>query len=154
MHVLHYFGFRSNFFDSNQGIGKCNSGVNFINVKRAHFLYECLFSSYILALNELSYKKFARLTLMKLTAGEFYTSRFHIPFCTVRYICEVLILVHGKICRNCTTTHCRWKIFLVKEFLILFKTVKSLWYYCLEVKFIWHYLSQEMLHFFTRNVFN
>jgi hypothetical protein len=45
------------------------SGVNFINVKRAHFSYERLFSSYVLALNELSYEKFARLTLMKLTAG-------------------------------------------------------------------------------------
>ena len=43
-------------------------GVNFINVKRAHFSYERLFSSYVLALNELSYEKFARLTLMKLTA--------------------------------------------------------------------------------------
>jgi len=42
-------------------------GVNFIDVKRAHFSYERLFSSYVLALNELSYKKFARLTLMKLT---------------------------------------------------------------------------------------
>jgi len=44
-------------------------GVNFINVKRAHFLYESLFSSYVLALNELSYEKFARLRLMKLTVG-------------------------------------------------------------------------------------
>jgi len=46
-----------------------NSGVNFINIKCAHFLYERLFSSYVLALNKLSYKKIARLTLMKLTAG-------------------------------------------------------------------------------------
>jgi len=45
------------------------AGVNFFNVKRARFLYECLFSSYFLALNELLYKKFARLTLMKLTAA-------------------------------------------------------------------------------------
>jgi hypothetical protein len=44
-------------------------GVNFIDVKRAHFSYKRLFSSYILALNELSYKKFVGLTLMKLTEG-------------------------------------------------------------------------------------
>ncbi len=44
------------------------SGVNFINIKRAHFLYERLFSSYVLALKEFSDKKFPRLTLMKLTA--------------------------------------------------------------------------------------
>ncbi len=46
------------------------AGVNFINVKRVHFSYERLFSSYILALNKLSYEKFARLTLMKLTASD------------------------------------------------------------------------------------
>jgi len=45
------------------------SGVNFINVLRTHFSYEHLFSSYVLALNELSYEKFASLMLMKLTAG-------------------------------------------------------------------------------------
>ena len=33
--------------------------VNFINVKRARFSYKRLFSSYVLALNKLSYKKFA-----------------------------------------------------------------------------------------------
>jgi len=44
-------------------------GVKFINVKRAHFSYKRLFSSYVLTLNKLSYKKFARLTLMKLTVG-------------------------------------------------------------------------------------
>jgi len=44
-------------------------GVNFINVKRANFTYECRFSSYILALSKNSYEKFARLTLMKLTAA-------------------------------------------------------------------------------------
>jgi hypothetical protein len=42
-------------------------GVNSINIKLAHFLYERLFSGYVLALNKLSYEKFARLTLMKLT---------------------------------------------------------------------------------------
>jgi len=47
-------------------------GVNVINVKRAHFLYKRLFSSYGLALNKLSYEKFTRLTLMKLTAGVFF----------------------------------------------------------------------------------
>jgi hypothetical protein len=35
-------------------------GVNFINVKRATFTYERLFSSYVLALNKLSYKKYAK----------------------------------------------------------------------------------------------
>jgi len=48
------------------------TGVNFINIKLAHFSYKLLFSSYILALNELSYEKFARLTLMKLTAGQLF----------------------------------------------------------------------------------
>ncbi len=42
--------------------------VNFINVKCAHFSNERLFSSYVLALNELMYEKFARSTLMKWTA--------------------------------------------------------------------------------------
>jgi len=46
-----------------------SEGVNFINIKCAHFLYERLFSSYVLALNKLLYKKFPRLTLMKLTEG-------------------------------------------------------------------------------------
>jgi len=44
-------------------------GVNFVNVKHTHFLYQRLFSSYVLALNKLSYEKIASLTLMKLTAG-------------------------------------------------------------------------------------
>ncbi len=52
------------------GITGINSqvGVNFINVLRTNFSYECCFSSYILDLKELSYEKFAGLTLMKLTA--------------------------------------------------------------------------------------
>jgi len=41
--------------------------VNFINLKRTNFTYERLFSSYIWALNELSYKKRAQKTLMKLS---------------------------------------------------------------------------------------
>ncbi len=41
--------------------------VNFIYVKLANFTYESLFSSYVLDLNELSYEKHARKTLMKLT---------------------------------------------------------------------------------------
>jgi len=45
------------------------TGVNFINVLRTNFLYERRFSSYILALSKNSYDKFARLKLMKLTAG-------------------------------------------------------------------------------------
>ncbi len=45
----------------------CWSVVNFINVKRANFTYESLFSSYVLALNELLYKKRTCKTLMKLT---------------------------------------------------------------------------------------
>jgi len=48
---------------------KSRTGVNIINILHANFSYERLFYSYILALNELSYKKFARLTLMKLTRG-------------------------------------------------------------------------------------
>jgi len=55
--------------------GLLGSSVNFINVKRAHFLYERLFSSYVLALNELSYEKFVRLTLMKLMAGRIKAAR-------------------------------------------------------------------------------
>jgi len=43
--------------------------VNFINVKCANFTYKSLFSSYVLALNELSYEKFVRKMLMKLTLG-------------------------------------------------------------------------------------
>ncbi len=41
--------------------------VNFINVKRTNFTYKRLFSSYILALNKLSYKKRLCKTLMKFT---------------------------------------------------------------------------------------
>jgi len=41
--------------------------VNFINVKRANFTYESLFSSYVLALNELSYERLVGKSLMKLT---------------------------------------------------------------------------------------
>jgi len=41
--------------------------VNFINVKRVNFTYGSLFSSYVLALNKLSYKKCVSKTLMKLT---------------------------------------------------------------------------------------
>ncbi len=48
---------------------KASLGVNFINVKRANFSYEHRFSSYVLALSKNLYKKFARLTLMKLTEG-------------------------------------------------------------------------------------
>ncbi len=44
-------------------------GVNFINVKHAHFSYKHLFSSYVLTLNKFLYEKFARLTLMKLPLG-------------------------------------------------------------------------------------
>jgi len=36
--------------------------VNFINVKRANFTYESLFSSYVLALKKLSYEKSSRKT--------------------------------------------------------------------------------------------
>jgi len=38
------------------------------------------FSSYVLALNELSYEKFAHLTLMKLTAGVNFTNTLLVPF--------------------------------------------------------------------------
>ncbi len=43
--------------------------VNFINVKHANFIYQSLFSSDILAMNELWYEKRARIMLMKLTPG-------------------------------------------------------------------------------------
>jgi len=42
-------------------------GVNFIKVKGENFMYKRLFSSYILALNELLYEKRAQKMLMKLT---------------------------------------------------------------------------------------
>jgi len=54
-----------------------SAGVNFINVKRARFLYECHFGSFFLLTYTCrkklpkwrSYEKRARLTLMKLTPG-------------------------------------------------------------------------------------
>ncbi len=46
-----------------------SAGVNFINLKRANFMYECLFSSYVLDLNELLYEKRTQKTLMKLSPG-------------------------------------------------------------------------------------
>jgi hypothetical protein len=49
-------------------------GVNFVNVLRVPFSYESLFSSYVLALNELSYKKRTRKMLMKLTPGSYKPS--------------------------------------------------------------------------------
>ncbi len=48
---------------------KLTLGLNFINVKRANFTYESLFYGYVLALNEVLYKKHACKTLMKLTLG-------------------------------------------------------------------------------------
>ncbi len=45
------------------------TGVNFVNIICAPFLYESLFSSYVLALNKLSYEKRARKTFMKFTPG-------------------------------------------------------------------------------------
>jgi len=56
-----YYG---NHFDHNK---VTKSGVYVINVLRTNFLYERRFSCYFLALKELSYEKFASLTLMKLT---------------------------------------------------------------------------------------
>jgi len=47
------------------------SGLNFINVLRTNFSYECqisaAFSSYMYVEKQRSYEKFVRLTLMKLT---------------------------------------------------------------------------------------
>ncbi len=40
-----------------------------VNVKRTNFTYEPLYSSYILALNKLLYKKCVQKTLMKLSPG-------------------------------------------------------------------------------------
>ncbi len=54
--------------------------VNFINVKRTNFTYESLFSSYVLALNELSYKKRACKMLMKLTTGVNFINILLAPF--------------------------------------------------------------------------
>jgi len=61
-------------------------GVNFINVLRTNFLYEHCFSSYVLALSKNLYKKFARLTLMKLTAG--YNRNYSIFQLLERQLCE------------------------------------------------------------------
>jgi len=50
------------------GSGQCTPpGVNFINIIRTNFSYERHFSSYVLALLKILYKKHARITLMKLT---------------------------------------------------------------------------------------
>jgi len=52
---------------------KLTTGVNFINIKCANFSYKTffgqLFSSYMYIKKRRLYKKFAHLTLMKLTAG-------------------------------------------------------------------------------------
>jgi hypothetical protein len=48
---------------------KLSPGVNFINVLFARFWYEILFSSYVLALKELLYKKHVRKTLVKFTSA-------------------------------------------------------------------------------------
>jgi hypothetical protein len=45
------------------------TGVNFINILCAHFLYENLFSAKSLALNKISYEKCANKMLMKLISG-------------------------------------------------------------------------------------
>jgi len=72
--------------------------VNFINVNRARFSYEWLFSSYILALNELSYEKSARLTLMKLTASydPTHLTRVASPQKNKRRIWPILVQVSTK----------------------------------------------------------
>jgi hypothetical protein len=62
------------------------AAVNFINVKRARFSYERLFSSYVLALNKLSYEKFVHLMLMKLTPRVKFTNNLWAAF--VRIILE------------------------------------------------------------------
>jgi len=58
------------------------TGVNFINVKCTNFLYECCFNSFYNVHDTIkklqkqrSYEKFARLTLMKLTAVLQYTTK-------------------------------------------------------------------------------
>jgi len=61
------------------------TGVNFINVKCAHFLYKRLFSSYVLALNELLYEKCVHLMLMKLTAGRHNSSNYY-NLITMKYM--------------------------------------------------------------------
>ncbi len=56
------------------------AGVNFINVKRTNFSYECRFSSYILALAKKSFEKLAHLTLVKLTPAFDFINAFHTHF--------------------------------------------------------------------------
>ncbi len=58
------------------------AGVNFINVKHANFTYKRLFSSYVLALNELSYKKHPQKTLTKLSIDVNFISISLESFCT------------------------------------------------------------------------
>ena len=55
-------------------------GVNFINIIRTNFLYECRFSSYVLALLKNSYEKRACITLMKLTAGVNFINILRLAF--------------------------------------------------------------------------
>jgi len=53
----------------------CQLGVNFINIKRTNFLYNCrvsaAFSSYMYVEKQRSYEKFVRLSLMKFTTAWF-----------------------------------------------------------------------------------
>jgi len=63
---------------SGQAMSLYNPGVNFINVLHTNFSYEHHFPRYILALSKLSYEKFSRLTLMKLTEGVSPTELMHI----------------------------------------------------------------------------
>jgi len=55
-------------------------GVYFTNLKRADFTYKRLFSSYVLALNKLLYKKHAQKTLMKLSPGVYFTNILRAAF--------------------------------------------------------------------------
>jgi len=60
-------------------------GVYFTNLKCANFTYERLFSSYVLALNELSYEKHEQKTLMKLSPGVYFTNILRAAFSVLTY---------------------------------------------------------------------
>jgi len=76
-----------NFSKFGFGLTDCLPIANFFKVKRANFTYESLFSSYILALNELSYEKRAHKTLMKLTPYSFLITYLQVKlFEALKYV--------------------------------------------------------------------
>ncbi len=67
--------------------------VNFINIKRAIFLYKRCFSSYVLTLSKNSYEKFVRKTLVKLTPGWLPSLSFPKIWCQFhqRFLCAFFV---------------------------------------------------------------